>query len=142
MQETFGTENQIDSRYRSALFSTLKVKVGEKPGSVSVRAPRVTLDKIERGSGNQATLSVTVVDDNPQVITVFQDEDKVDLRMIGDTRNFAFPISLKPGANNLRVVVTDRDEVDQVLPIRLWGEGKPVEKKTAVSAPPPTKDVP
>ena len=142
VQETFGTENQIDSRYRSALFSTLKVKVGEKPGSVSVRAPRVTLDKIERGSGNQATLSVTVVDDNPQVITVFQDEDKVDLRMIGDTRNFAFPIRLKPGANNLRVVVTDRDEVDQVLPIRLWGEGKPVAKKTAVSAPPPTKDVP
>jgi hypothetical protein len=40
------------------------------------------------------------------------------------------------------VVVTDRDDIDQVLPIRLWGDGKPAEKKTIVSAPPATKDVP
>ena len=144
-QETFGEDSSIDSRYRTGLFTTLKIPVGEKLKPHSIHAPQVTLASVERLPNDQAAVNVTVddKDNNLQFITVFQDEDKVDLRTIGDLRSFRFPLSLKPGTNSIRVVVTDADEVDQVLPIRLWGEAQPKTAKTPTVAPAaPTNNVP
>jgi hypothetical protein len=143
-QETFGDDTAIDSRYRTGLFTTLKIPVGEKLKPHSVHAPQVTLAQIERLANDQAAITVTVddKDNNLQFITVFQDEDKVDLRTIGELRSFRFPLTLKPGTNSIRVVVTDADEVDQVLPIRLWGEGQAKPKAPTVAAPVPTTNVP
>ena len=98
--------------------------------------------KTEPQGSNQVALSVTVEDDNPKFITVFLNEDKVELRTIADQRAFRFPLALAPGANNVRVVVTDQDEVDQVLPIRLWGSGTPLAKKPVITQAAPTSEVP
>ena len=141
-QETFGEDTQVDTRYRNGIFSTLKIPVGEKLKPRVVRAPTATVARIEELGGNQAAVSITVDDDNPHFITVFQDEDKVDLRTIGVERSFRFPLTLKPGVNSVRVVVTDQDEVDQVLPIRLWGDGTPVAKKPEIKASGATNNIP
>ena len=137
-QETFGDDIQIDSRYRTGIFDTLTIPVNEKLKPRTVQAPMVTLGKLERLTGNDIALTVTISDDNPQFITVFQDEDKVDLRTVGKETSFRFPLTLRPGVNSIRVVATDQDEVDQVLPIRLWGEGQPVAKQKTAIAPPLT----
>ena len=135
-QETFGDDIQIDSRYRTGIFDTITIPVNEKLKPRTVQAPMISLGKLERINGNDIALTVTITDDNPQFITVFQDEDKVDLRTVGKDTSFRFPLTLKPGVNSLRVVVTDKDEVDQVLPIRVWGEGQPIAKqKTAITPP-------
>ena len=141
-QETFGEDVQVDSRYRNALFTTLTIPVGEKLKPRSVRAPSISVAKTEPQGSNQVALSVTVEDDNPKFITVFLNEDKVELRTIADQRAFRFPLALAPGANNVRVVVTDQDEVDQVLPIRLWGSGTPLAKKPVITQAAPTSEVP
>lgn len=142
-QETFGDDTPVDSRFRTGIFDTITIPVNEKLKPRTVQAPQVTLGKLERINGNDVALTVTVTDDNPQFITVFQDDDKVDLRAIGADTSFRFPLTLKPGMNSIRVVVTDHDDVDQVLPIRLWGEGQPAAKKqTAVAPPAPTTNVP
>ncbi len=141
-QETFGEDTKVDGRYRSGIFSTIKIPVGDKLKAAVIRAPRVTLAKVEALGANQVAVNVTLEDDNPQSISVFQDEDKVDLHSVGDQRSFRIPLTLKPGANNIRIIATDDSEVDQVLPIRLWGEGTPVEKKPSVKAPVSTVDVP
>jgi carboxyl-terminal processing protease len=135
-QETFGDEtSHIDSRYRAGIFDTITIPVNEKIKPRTVQAPMVTLGKLERLSGNDVALTITLTDDNPQFITVFQDDDKVDLRTVGKDSSFRFPLTLKPGMNNVRVVATDQDEVDQVLPIRLWGEGQPIEKRKVTITP-------
>jgi carboxyl-terminal processing protease len=135
-QETFGDEtSHVDSRYRAGIFDTITIPVNEKIKSRTVQAPMITLGKFERLNGNEVALTVTITDDNPQFITVFQDDDKVDLRTVGQDSSFRFPLTLKPGMNSIRVVATDKDEVDQILPIRLWGEGQPIEKRKVTIAP-------
>ena len=141
-QETFDEDSKVDGRYRSGIFSTIKIPVGEKLKASTIRAPRVTLATIETIGVNDVAVHVTVEDDNPQTLSVFQDDDKVDLLTIGEKRSFRFPLALKPGANNIRIVATDNSDVDQVLPIRLWGEGTPENKKPLIKAPVPTSEVP
>ncbi len=141
-QETFGEETKIDGRYRSGIFSAIKIPVGEKQKTTAIRAPRVTLAKIDQLAVNQVAVSVTLEDDNPQSISVFQDEDKVDLRTVGEVRSFRIPLTLKPGANNIRIIATDGSEVDQELPIRLWGEGTVADKQPSIKPAVPTVNVP
>ncbi len=131
-QETFDEERQISGRYSTGLFSTIKIPVGEKLKLRSLRAPRVTLASANRTGADSALLAVTVEDDNPRFISVFQDDQKVDLRTIAGETSFRFPLTLKPGANNIRVEVTDQDEIVQMLPVRLWGDGTPTAKSPLV----------
>ncbi len=134
-QETFGDDNRVDSRYRAGIFDTITIPVNEKIKPRTVQAPMITLGKLERINGNDIALTITITDDNPQFITVFQDDDKVDLRTVGKESSFRFPLTLKPGMNSIRVVATDKDEVDQILPVRLWGEGQAAEKHKVTVAP-------
>ena len=139
-QEQFEDRTGEMGRYRAILFATFKVPVGDQPeGEHLLRPPRLTLTEVKSTGANAATVSVHLDDDvklgdRPAVVTAFLGADKVYLGKSGE-RDFTFPVQLKPGANNVRVVATDADDLSDALPIRLWGEGKPDPSKDTEATP-------
>ena len=133
-------DDQVDSRFRASLFHTLSIPVGTKAEPKPIIQPTLALLDTKR-DGNQVTLTVSVADDNLRFLTTFLNEDKIDLlpaaRLAKDGK-YQVKMTLKPGANAIRVVALDNDEMDEVLPVRLWGEGK-VEEKQMVAKPLPVK---
>lgn len=129
-------DEQVDARFRASLFHTLSIPVGTKAEPKPIVQPKLALLDTKR-DGNQVTLTVAVKDDNLRFVTTFLNEDKVDLltaaRLAGDGR-YQVSMTLKPGANAIRVVALDNDELDEVLPVRLWGEGA-VEEKQVIAKP-------
>ena len=134
-QETFPEDSLVDPRWRAALVTSITIPVGQPVAGKSIIAPKI--DAVATVTGTEAAISVQVKDDNLRFVTVFQDEDKVDLRPATDKTggSFSFSVTLKPGINNLRVVAADADEVDQVTPLRLWGPGVPTPKKSTPGTP-------
>jgi hypothetical protein len=131
-------DDLVDSRFRASLFHALSIPVGTKPEAKPVIQPSVALLDSKR-DGNQVTLTVQVADDNLRFITTFLNEDKVDLmpaaRLAKDGK-YQVTMTLNPGANAIRVVAFDNDEMDEILPIRLWGDGV-VETKQVIAKPKP-----
>lgn len=129
-------DEQVDARFRASLFHALSIPVGTKPEPKPVIQPSLSLIDSKR-DGNQVTLTVQVADDNLRFLTTFLNEDKVDLlpaaRLAADGK-YQVTLKLKPGANSIRVVAFDNDEMDEVLPVRLWGDG-PVEDKQVIAKP-------
>ncbi|HEX3134393.1 MAG TPA: hypothetical protein VHX44_12515, partial [Planctomycetota bacterium] len=136
-------DEQVDSRFRASLFHTLSVPVGSKAEPKPVLQPKVALLDTKR-DGNRVTLTVSVTDDNLRFVTTFLNEDKVDLlpagRLAKDGK-YQVTMTLKPGPNAIRVVALDNDEMDEVVPIRLWGDGV-VEDKQVIAKPAPPKAAP
>lgn len=69
-----------------------------------------------------------MVDSNLKFISLFVDDDKIDLQpaaRIGADGIYAVHLALKPGINSVRVLAIDQDDVDEILPVRLWGEDAP-----------------
>ncbi len=139
-------DEQVDARFRASLFHTLSIPVGSKAAPTPIVQPSLQLAGTVR-DGNRVTLTVAVADDNLRFLTTFLNEDKVDLlpaaRLPKDGR-YQVTMTLKPGANAIRVVALDNDEMDEVLPIRLWGEGTSEEKQVIAkpaTAPKPTPPV-
>jgi carboxyl-terminal processing protease len=130
---------EVDHRYRAALFSTLTIPVGEPAQGRTVHQPLIRLIKAETLPGNQAHLTVELEDDNPRWLTLFVGEDKLDLRpvlaedMKAGRLTYDKRFALKPGVNQVRVEVADHDQVASALPLRLWGEGEPAAAATAAA---------
>ena len=80
---------------------------------------------------------VAVADDNLRFMTTFLNDDKIDLlpaaRLAKDGK-YHVTMTLKPGVNIIRVAALDNDDMDEVLPIRLWGDGV-VEATPALAKP-------
>lgn len=129
-------DDQVDSRFRASLFHSLSIPVGTKPEAKPVIQPSLSLIDSKR-DGNQVTLTVQVGDDNLRFLTTFLNEDKVDLlpasRLAKDGK-YQVSMKLAPGANAIRIVAFDNDEMDEVLPVRLWGDGV-VESKQVIAKP-------
>jgi carboxyl-terminal processing protease len=129
-------DEQVDARFRASLFHALSVPVGTRPEPKPVVQPSLSLIDSRR-EGNQVTLTVQAADDNLRFLTTFLNEDKIDLlpaaRLAQDGR-YQVTMTLTPGANAIRVVAFDNDEMDEVLPVRLWGDG-PVEQKQVIAKP-------
>ncbi len=137
-------EEQFDDtpdqgRHRLTLLASFTVPVGvELPGKPkSYHPPELHLAGITHTGANLAEVSVRLDDENPTFVTAFLDEDKVFLAKVGSERTFTFPVKLKPGANNLRVVAMDSDELQDGLPVRLWGEGQAQAKQQGGVGDPP-----
>jgi carboxyl-terminal processing protease len=124
---------EVSGVYRATLYSTLQLPVNQPISGGTVIQPQLALLSVETLPENRIKLHVRVSDDNPRSVCLFQDEDKIDLRPAsalsptgeGDSAVKALLyepfVTLKPGLNNLRVVVSDKEDVTDVLPLRLWG---------------------
>jgi carboxyl-terminal processing protease len=141
------SDDDVDNRMRSGLFSTIIIPVGE-PASGDVRQPRLTLVTAEAESEGRVLLTVHLSDDNPRCIATFVDEDKIDLRPVlaADLKDGVFiyqkRVTLKPGPNAVRIEAQDQGDVGTVLPLRLWGPAAVDAPKASASAAPATGAVP
>lgn len=140
VQERLGKD--VDSRYRVGLAHTITIPVGAPLVPRRVQVPQLELEGIDKLGGNRATVRVRVTDNNLRYVGCFIDEDKVDLKSVKDlgfkpvegrsgteSGIYSVTLTLKGGVNSVHIFAVDQDEADQSLPLRLWGEGKVVEKK-------------
>jgi carboxyl-terminal processing protease len=136
-------DEQVDARFRATLFHALSIPVQAAVTPAPVAQPSLTLLDAKR-DGNQVSLTVKAKDDNLRFLTTFLNEDKVDLlpaTRLGADGLYHVSMSLKPGANAIRIAALDNDELDEVLPVRLWGEGQE-QADTVVAKPTPVKPTP
>lgn len=134
-----------DRRGRADLFHVLSIPVREIVRGGMLLQPRLEPVRIVRKPGNVVDLTVLVTDDDPEVVALFQNRDKIDLRpssrLEGDGKRLPGPagpdlpkaelrqlrytttLTLQPGLNELRVVATDASKMSEYLNLRLWGEG-------------------
>jgi C-terminal peptidase prc len=118
-------DEKTDARFRTSLVHTLNIPLGSKANPKPLVQPSLSLLDTIR-DGNKATLTVAVADDNLRLVTTFLNDDKIDLipaaRLAQDGK-YHVSMILKPGVNNIRVFALDRDDMQEILPIRLWGDG-------------------
>lgn len=132
----------VDYRYRSTLVHTISIPIGAPLVSKRIQSPQLILEGVDKIGGNRATVRVRVTDSTVRYVGCFIDEEKVDLRNAKDLNLqpiegstamesglYSVTVSLKPGINNVHVFAVDQDEADMSIPLRLWGEGKVVERK-------------
>lgn len=135
-------DEQVDARFRANLFHALSIPIGIKADPKPIQQPQLSLVDTKR-EGNKVTLTVVVSDDNLRFLTTFINEDKIDLlpaARLGKDGRYQVSMTLKPGMNAIRIAALDNDELDEILPIRLWGEG--VEESKQVIAKPVAKPKP
>jgi carboxyl-terminal processing protease len=141
VQEQFDDRRPELGRNRAGLAGQFKIPVEQDIPSegVLVNPPRLDLVEVQ-GDSQAAKVTVTLNDDNPAFVTAFLDEDKVFLtpaKAGPGSQRFTIPVTLKPGANTLRIVATDQSDLAGALPLRLW---RP--QPAPGSAPRPTSEVP
>ncbi len=122
------------------LFSTRTIPVGTPTAGGNVVQPEMSLESLAPGADNQVELTVRVADDLKALryVALFQDEDKVDLQpaiQLAQLPNktagglgvavYHATVVLKPGLNNLRVLAANKEDITEVLPIRVWGPAPP-----------------
>ena len=138
-------DDNVDARFRATLFHELTIPVGSPLAPKPVVQPKITLVETVQGAGNEVTLTLRVEDDNLRFITTFLNEDKVDLLSASKLAKdglYRVTMTLKPGANAIRVAALDHDQLDEIVPIRLWGIGdEPTTTAAKLPTPKPTKAV-
>ena len=138
-------DDNVDARFRATLFHELTIPVGSPLTPKPIVQPKITLVETVQGAGNDVTLTLRVEDDNLRFITTFLNEDKVDLLSASKLAKdglYRVKITLKPGANAIRVAALDHDQLDEIVPIRLWGIGdEPTTTAAKLPAPKPAKAV-
>jgi carboxyl-terminal processing protease len=124
-------DENVDARFRATLFHELTIPVGVALNPKPIIQPKVQLIDTVKGEQNKVTLTLKVDDDNLRFVTTFLNEDKIDLlaadKLPAD-KLYRVSMTLKPGANAIRVAALDYDRLDEVMPIRLWGDESTVEK--------------
>jgi hypothetical protein len=116
--------DDVESQFRSALYHTLKIPVNQPVVARKIQQPAMKIVSCDSGNNGHARLRVHITDDNPQYVALFQDEDKIDLKLASmlTENDYIASIPLKPGVNSIRLLVTDDDDVSDLLPLRLWGK--------------------
>lgn len=124
----------VDARYRAILYHKLTLPVGKVALGANIQEPRLDLIGVETLADSQRAITVKVTDDAPEFVALFLGEDKLDLRAADKLPDgiYRTTVTLKPGLNTVRVVVRDRDEVGEILPLRLWGADVPAAAQAAV----------
>lgn len=136
-----------DARHRAGVRAAITIPIGVPLRPHRLVQPRITLVGTEAADG-RARLDLRIADaaDDPathplDLVALFQDEDKVDLQAaaaldgpVEGAWRYAPRIDLRPGLNQLLLLVRDADGVVADHEIRLWG---PPEAAAAVPAPTP-----
>ncbi len=138
VEETF--PDQVNGAYRATMYSAITIPVGKPlPKRTSVIQPQIQLQSVGLDAAGACVVQATVTDDNLKLVSLFADDDKVDLHMAGqlgqatpvpgdppETRaTYTATFFPKPGLNDLRIVAQDADEVTEVLPVRFWAPEAP-----------------
>jgi carboxyl-terminal processing protease len=129
-------DDNVDARFRATLFHELTIPVSSELAPKPVIQPKITLINSAHKENNQVTITLKIEDDNLRFVTTFLNEDKIDLISAAKMPKDGFyqvTMTLKPGANAIRVAALDNDQLDEVVPIRLWGTGE--EPTTTVAKP-------
>ena len=137
LAEDFDNESRTDGRYRAYLGTTLTIPVGQVIAPRTLRPPTLTAPEV-KVDGSTAHLRIHLEDDNPRWLTLFRDEEKIDLRSVSASGDSTFDVPLEPGINTLRLVAMDADTLEQILPVRVWGPGEKPKNTPAVNAAPTT----
>jgi carboxyl-terminal processing protease len=124
----------VDARFRAELRASIEVPVGQPHRVRQLDPPTVTRAEATP-DGGRTRLLIEIADRSAgeshplEVVALYQDEDKVDLQpasaldgpAAGGPWVYTPRITLKPGLNQLRVVVRDADGILAVRGLRLWG---------------------
>jgi carboxyl-terminal processing protease len=119
-------DEPIDGRFRAALFHTLNIPVNEPVVAHAVIPPTVSIASVTGIDATHVTVAVKIADPTLRFVSLFQEEEKIDLlpaAKLGADGIFTAQVTLKPGVNAVRILATDQDEINEVLPLRLWGDG-------------------
>jgi hypothetical protein len=119
-------DEPIDGRFRATLFHTLVIPVNAAVTEHAIVLPALSVTSIAPATGNAVTISVKVADAHLHFLTLFQEEEKIDLipgSKLGPDGTYVAKVTLKPGMNAVRVMASDQDDINEILPLRLWGEG-------------------
>ena len=114
---------EVDARFRANLYHKLTLPVNTPFQAQEIIQPRLELTGITARPDGSREVAVRLVDDNAAWIATFQDENKIDLQACADLKDGVYRVTFvpKPGLNLVRVLTTDRDEVSELLPLRVWG---------------------
>jgi len=133
-EETFADET--DGRYRASLFHAAEFPVANPVAGDDIRQPWLTIEDVtvadDRGT---AMIAVRIEDDNLRYVSLFHDDDKLELvpsEALSDGL-YRTELPLHPGINNIRVMATDADEVSDLVFLRLWGSQEAVADSDAGS---------
>lgn len=146
--ETFA--DGIDGRYRSTIQADVEIMIGQPLKPRRVQAPAISFVGSEDESGRtRLRFHITDQSDDPQAevlrfVALFQDEDKIDMQSAGALDvpadalrtgpwTYSPRVTLKPGLNRFRLLVSDGDGVLGDRMVRLWGP--PASKPNVVQAP-------
>jgi carboxyl-terminal processing protease len=137
----------IDARFRADVRAAIEIPIGQPLKPRRLIQPMITLDGTQaEGGRTRLQFSISDVADDEQapvldLVALFQDEDKVDLQtasaLDGPPKGpwiYTPRIQLKPGLNQLRLLVKDGDGVVADHFLRLWGP-KVVAEADAAAAP-------
>ena len=119
-----------DMRNRVVVAHQAVIPVGKPLQPIAIRPPAIRIDGMDADAAS-ARLRVRVLDDNLRYVSLFQNEDKIDLRPATElaaedgAHLYAPSLDLKPGLNTIRLVAADGDEAVDGLLLRLWGGPRP-----------------
>ena len=119
-------------QYRENVSFTFTLPLDQVIAGGVHKKPRLQLHE-QHVENNKMNLQVHINDDNLDFITVFQGKDKVALHTADEIDNglFKMKLDLTKGLNNIQILVRDKDQLVQYLPVRYWAPGAPA-AKTAV----------
>ncbi len=127
ISEDFGPDR--DGRYAAGLYHELALprpapEAGTpRPWRGSIRKPELAIVARKRDD-DACTFTLSLVDDDRSFVSVYHDEDKIDL--IGMSGKEGAPaevrIDLEDGLNRIQFIATDADETSHALTLRLWHE--------------------
>lgn len=147
----------IDGRYRSVVQATAIVPIGQPLKARRITPPAIAFTGPQNDNGRlRLQFSIADQSDDPQrpplrFVALFQDEDKVDLQaasaLDGPPQGpwaYVPRVTLKPGLNRFRLLVSDADDVLADREVRMWGppEQPPVAKPAPAAAPQPVAPMP
>lgn len=124
----------IDARFRADIRAAIDIPIGQPLKPRRLIQPAIALDAVQPDGARtrlQFTIRDTADDDQAAVldlVALFQDEDKVDLQtaaaLDGPAKGpwvYTPRVTLKPGLNQIRLLVRDGDGVVSDRFLRLWG---------------------
>ena len=133
----FFAEERFDEsgigQYRENISYTFTLPLNQAISGGHHQKPRLIIHD-QNVANNVMLLAVHVEDDNLDFLTVFQGKDKVALHTADEIVDgmFKVKLNLRKGLNNIQLLVRDKDELVQYLPVRYWAPGAPAETTAAL----------
>jgi carboxyl-terminal processing protease len=138
----------VDARYRATVRVGIEIPIGQPLQEHHLVQPTI-IARAPQADGARTRLDFSIADASKDplvppldLVALFQGEDKVDLQVasaldgpVEGRWTYAPRITLKPGLNQLRLLVRDSDGMVNDRVMRLWGPDAPVAPTVAKPVP-------